>query len=74
MKILSFALFWVGLVACSPCPPESSPDDVVYGDVSWVLTSTALVLFMTPGLAFYYSGLVRKKNVVNTLMMSYVAV
>ncbi|MEA2555148.1 MAG: ammonium transporter, Amt family, partial [Actinomycetota bacterium] len=33
------------------------------GDTAWVLTSTALVLFMTPGLAFFYGGMVRRKNV-----------
>lgn len=38
-----------------------------------MLVSAALVLFMTPGLAFFYGGLVRSKNVVNTMMMSFVA-
>src|SRR5712691_10598617 len=42
------------------------------GDTSWVLTSTALVLFMTPGLAFYYGGMVRRKNVLGMLMQNYV--
>ncbi len=43
------------------------------GDTAWVLTSTALVLFMTaPGLALFYSGMVRKKNVLATLMQSFV--
>jgi Amt family ammonium transporter len=43
------------------------------GDTAWVLTSAALVLLMTPGLAFFYGGLVRKQNMLNTLMMSYIA-
>lgn len=43
------------------------------GDAAFVLLSAALVLFMTPGLAFFYGGLVRSKNVVNTMMMSLVA-
>ena len=43
------------------------------GDTSWILVSTALVLLMTPGLAFFYAGLVRRRNVVNTLMMSFAA-
>ncbi|TDG19902.1 ammonium transporter, partial [Paraburkholderia silviterrae] len=39
------------------------------GDTAWMLTSTALVLFMTiPGLALFYGGMVRKKNVLATLM------
>jgi ammonium transporter, Amt family len=41
------------------------------GDVSWILISSALVLFMTPGLAFFYGGMVRRKNVLNTLMSSF---
>jgi Amt family ammonium transporter len=43
------------------------------GDTAWMLTSTALVLFMTPGLAFFYGGLVRSRNVLNTMMMSLVS-
>jgi len=43
------------------------------GDTAWVLTSTALVMVMTVGLAFFYGGLVRPKNALNTMMMSVVA-
>src|SRR5438094_3963640 len=43
------------------------------GDTAWVLASAALVMFMTPGLAFFYGGLVRAKNVVGTIMQSLVA-
>ena len=39
-------------------------------DVAWMLVSTALVLLMTPALAFFYGGLVRQKNALNTMMMS----
>jgi Amt family ammonium transporter len=42
-------------------------------DISWMLVSTALVLLMTPALAFFYGGLVRSKNALNTMMMSFVA-
>ena len=40
------------------------------GDIAWVLTATALVLVMTPALAFFYGGMVRKKNALSTLNMS----
>lgn len=40
------------------------------GDIAWVLTATALVLVMTPALAFFYGGMVRKKNVISTLNLS----
>jgi Amt family ammonium transporter len=43
------------------------------GDTAWVLASTALVMVMTVGLAFFYGGLVRPKNSLNTMMMSVVA-
>lgn len=40
------------------------------GDTAWVLISTALVLMMTPALAFFYGGMVRKKNILSTLLLS----
>jgi Amt family ammonium transporter len=40
------------------------------GDISWMLTSSALVLIMTPGLAFFYGGLVKRKNTINMIMSS----
>ncbi|MCL6105622.1 MAG: ammonium transporter [Actinobacteria bacterium] len=42
------------------------------GDTAWVLASAALVLFMTPGLAFFYGGMVRAKNVLAMLMQNYI--
>jgi len=49
-------------------PPPISP-----ADTAWMLTATALVLLMTPALAFFYGGLVRSKNALNTMMMSFVS-
>ncbi|MDP6667846.1 MAG: ammonia channel protein, partial [Dehalococcoidia bacterium] len=43
------------------------------GSVAWMLVASALVLFMTPGLAFFYGGLVRGKNAISTVMYSFVA-
>ena len=43
------------------------------GDTSWMLVSTALVMLMTPGLALFYSGMVRRKNVLGTMMQSMMA-
>jgi Amt family ammonium transporter len=56
--------------ASGEAPAESTPPRTIdRGDNSWMLTSSALVLFMTtPGLAMFYGGLVRKKNVVGVLM------
>ena len=46
--------------------------DISAGDTAWVLISAALVLLMTPGLAFFYGGMVRAKGVLNMLMMSFI--
>ena len=42
------------------------------GDISWILTATALVMLMTPALGFFYGGLVRKKNLVSTIIQCFV--
>ena len=55
----------VGAAAgAAPAPPA-----IVAADTAWVLVSTALVLLMTPAVAFFYGGLVRAKNALNTMMM-----
>ena len=43
------------------------------GDTTWMLVSTALVMLMTPGLALFYGGMVRQKNVLGTIMQSFIA-
>ena len=48
---------------------EWKPDT---GDTAWLLVSTGLVLLMTPGLAFFYGGMVRRKNVLGTMMQSWI--
>jgi Amt family ammonium transporter len=61
--------------AAAPAPTEPiliGVDKISSGDTAWMLTSTALVLMMTiPGLALFYGGMVRKKNVLATLMQSF---
>jgi ammonium transporter, Amt family len=63
--------------AAAPPPAPTEPqliaaDKINSGDTAWMLTSTALVLLMTiPGLALFYGGMVRKKNVLATLMQSF---
>lgn len=47
-------------------------DTINSGDTSWLLISSALVLMMTPALAFFYGGMVRKKNVLSTLNLSFI--
>jgi len=47
--------------------------DISGADTAWMLTATGLVLLMTPGLAFFYGGMVRSKNVISTMLQSFVA-
>ena len=56
-----------------PAPPPTTGGDLNGGDVAWMLTATGLVLLMTPGLSFFYGGMVRGKNVVSTMLQSFVA-
>ena len=48
------------------------PAKIDTGDTAWMLVSTALVLLMTPGLALFYGGMVRRKNVLGTMMHSFI--
>ena len=52
---------------------QSAAPAVVPADTAWMLVATAMVLLMTPALAFFYGGLVRSKNSLNTMMMSFAA-
>ena len=61
----------VALLAAAPAMADDGPK-IDTGDTAWMLTSTALVLMMTvPGLALFYAGMVRKKNVLATMMQSF---
>lgn len=53
--------------------PPYAPPKIDSGDTAWVLASAALVLLMTPGLAFFYAGMVRSKNALGMLMQNYFA-
>ena len=45
------------------------PGDIDHGDTAWMLAAAALVMFMTPGLGFFYAGFTRSKNALATIMM-----
>lgn len=69
-------VFLVGLAllgAHSPhyeTPAGAAPVDT--GDTAWMLAATALVLLMTPGLSFFYGGMVRRKNIISTMLQSFI--
>ena len=72
MQVLgSCSVIWA--LMCSPAlAGEASKVDT--GDTAWILVSAALVMLMTPGLALFYGGMVRRKNVLGTIMHSFVAI
>jgi Amt family ammonium transporter len=60
------------ILAAAPAFADDAPPKIDSGDTAWMLTSTALVLLMTiPGLALFYAGMVRKKNILATMMQSF---
>jgi Amt family ammonium transporter len=61
------------LLILSVCTAHAEETTINSGDTTWVLVSSALVLLMTPGLALFYGGMVRTKNVLSTLMHSFFA-
>ena len=63
----------IGGVIFRPQPQSPVGGPINPGDVAWMLTATGLVLLMTPGLSFFYGGMVRTKNVVSTMLQSFVA-
>ena len=64
----------VGICFISPSQKATISSVAVNGaDTAWMLTATALVLLMTPGLAFFYGGLVNKKNVISTMLQSFIS-
>lgn len=54
-------------------PQISLPGEINSGDTAWLLTATGLVLLMTPGLSFFYGGMVQNKNIISTMFQSFIA-
>jgi Amt family ammonium transporter len=54
-------------------PPAVTGGEINLGDTAWLLTATGLVLLMTPGLSFFYAGMVSTKNVISTMLQSFIA-
>jgi Amt family ammonium transporter len=69
--LLLISLFMSGAAFAQTSAP--SPPKVDSGDTAWLLISAALVMLMTPGLALFYGGMVRSKNVLGTIMQSFIA-
>jgi ammonium transporter, Amt family len=59
-------------VVFSGTPGEMQTEGIVAGDVAWMLAAAALVLLMTPGLALFYGGMVNSKNIISTMLQSFI--
>jgi ammonium transporter, Amt family len=73
---IPFALLAIVSLAAVLIPaadPVVTGGPINAGDVAWMLTATGLVLLMTPGLSFFYGGMVRQKNVISTMLQSFMA-
>ncbi|HMR17686.1 MAG TPA: ammonia channel protein, partial [Sphingobacterium sp.] len=75
-RILPFGLLLLAalLALFVPATETTTVTDVTLdtGDTAWLLMAAALVLLMTPGLAFFYGGMVREKNVISTMLQSFI--
>lgn len=69
--IILFVLVLLSLSAAEGYTELSSSIDA--GDTAWMLVSSAFVLLMTPGLSFFYGGMVNKKNIISTMLQSFIA-
>ena len=76
-KVAPFVALLIVAILAIFAPPEFSFEDKTGAyngaDIAWILVATALVFLMTPGLAFFYGGMVHRKNVISTMIKSVVA-
>src|SRR5271154_7638005 len=73
MPFLILAAVAIAAIFIPSIAPTLDDSKYVAADVTWVLVATALVFLMTPALAFFYGGMVNRKNVLSTMMKSVVA-
>jgi len=72
LPLVAFGLLCAAVGMVSPAAPGDTKG-LDTGDTAWMLTASALVLLMTPGLSFFYGGMVRPKNVISTMLQSFIA-
>lgn len=77
MALLAFGALMIICVVASfyPASYPSAADTSKFntGDLAWMLVATSLVLLMTPGLAFFYGGMVTKRNIISTMLQSFIS-
>lgn len=73
--LVFLAMLGISIIGLFATPKEgifSMVTDNVYANVAWMITATIFVLMMTPGLSFFYGGMVRAKNVISTMLQSFI--
>lgn len=73
--LVFLAMLGISIIGLFATPKEgifSMATDNVYANVAWMITATIFVLMMTPGLSFFYGGMVRAKNVISTMLQSFI--
>jgi Amt family ammonium transporter len=80
MKIRYGKLAFIALIVVSAAMllyparhPESSGEAFNYANIAWPISASGLVLLMTPGLSFFYGGMVNPKNIISTMLQSFIA-
>ncbi len=73
LLLLAIVLMSLFFPAANKISPATAPVIIDKADTAWMLTAVALVLLMTPGLAFFYGGMVSKKNVISTMLQSFIS-
>ena len=68
--LIAFSILAVFMPAV---PGQIVTEGINSGDVAWMLAATALVLLMTPGLAYFYGGMIDTKNIISTMLQSFIA-
>ena len=66
-------LFWKPVIDIPNTGQFLSVDNIVNSDVAWILAAAGLVLLMTPGLSFFYGGMVGNRNIISTMLQSFIA-
>ncbi|GEP50137.1 ammonium transporter [Flavobacterium noncentrifugens] len=71
--VAALGLFWPAPIETAAIKAQfGTTEQIVPADVAWLLTASCLVLLMTPGLSFFYGGMVGKKNVISTMLQSFI--
>src|SRR5690242_3181346 len=73
LPLAGLAALAIAALAFADSPPAVTGGVIDAGDTAWLLTATGLVLLMTPGLSYFYAGMVSTKNVISTMLQSFIS-